>query len=561
MINKIFEKSKSLFDIYITQPIADPLNSYLSQKMSKSELIIGTLSILILLRLLIAIYKSLKTDNVITLFYKGLERIPILSIIPMLVARHIRNHCIEVAGNSLFTTPDEFDVRMESGLPSDGLKPKDVNQRMRQHFEAEKSRFNSGKLSGAMYFAENEITEVTRQAMKEFTFTDPSCPEAYPSLIQMEAEIISMTKGLFSADNNVCGITTTGGTDSIGNAILMYKNLALKTKGITRPNIITVQSTHLAFGRACTNWGLDIIEIPMIDLKYDLEKVKASINKNTICIVVTACDYSWGQMEPVEEVCALALEHDIACHVDCCLGGYFFPFMKEAHPETDVRPFDFSVEGATTISIDTHKYGYGPKGLSVLLFKTKELATYVQYTDLWEGGIYTQNAVHSSRSGGIIAGTWATLLRIGHNGYVESVREIESNVRALREKLEKIPEIELLGPSKYNIVSIRAREFSSHAISENLSKKGYQLPPTSQPIAMHICFTHANADKTEDFLADLKEFLEKVKQNPRLGKSESAALYGASAKLSDKSILLKQMNIYIDCTLSINLERATYGQS
>jgi len=62
-------------------------------------------------------------------------------------------------------------------------------------------------------------------------------------------------------------------------------------------------------------------------------------------------------------------------HVDGCLGGFFLPFAQWLK-NSDIPDFDFKVSGVTSISLDSHKYGYGPKGLSIVLFWTKQLAHY-----------------------------------------------------------------------------------------------------------------------------------------------------------------------------------------
>ena len=49
--------------------------------------------------------------------------------------------------------------------------------------------------------------------------------------------------------------------------------------------------------------------------------------------------------------------------------------------------FDCRLPGVTTISADTHKYGYALKGTSTLLFRDKELrnSQYLFVSD-WTGG-------------------------------------------------------------------------------------------------------------------------------------------------------------------------------
>lgn len=79
--------------------------------------------------------------------------------------------------------------------------------------------------------------------------------------------------------------------------------------------------------------------------------------------------------------------------------------------------FDFKVPGVTTISCDPHKYGQGPKGCSILMFKEKKLREYQFFvcTD-WTGGIYATTGVAGARNGSNIAGNWAALAKLGRNG-------------------------------------------------------------------------------------------------------------------------------------------------
>ena len=79
--------------------------------------------------------------------------------------------------------------------------------------------------------------------------------------------------------------------------------------------------------------------------------------------------------------------------------------------------FDFKAEGVTSISCDPHKYCYGPKGASVLMFRNKELRrhSFFSVSD-WTGGFYVTPSMAGSRSGCIIAGTWAAMLKQGREG-------------------------------------------------------------------------------------------------------------------------------------------------
>lgn len=74
--------------------------------------------------------------------------------------------------------------------------------------------------------------------------------------------------------------------------------------------------------------------------------------------------------------------------------------------------FDFKVEGVTSISTDPHKFCFGPKGASLLLFRNKELrrGTFFGVTE-WHGGLYITPTLAGSRAGSVIAGTWAALMK------------------------------------------------------------------------------------------------------------------------------------------------------
>ena len=77
------------------------------------------------------------------------------------------------------------------------------------------------------------------------------------------------------------------------------------------------------------------------------------------------------------------------------------------------------------MSMDTHKYGYALKGTSVVLYRERDLrqAQYFCYAD-WTGGLYTTPTIAGSRSGGLIAQCWASMMAIGEQGYLKHTKDI-----------------------------------------------------------------------------------------------------------------------------------------
>ena len=132
------------------------------------------------------------------------------------------------------------------------------------------------------------------------------------------------------------------------------------------------------------------------------------IDDDTIAIAGSAGDYAHGLIDPIAELGELAQSRGIGLHVDSCLGGFILPFGQELG--YDIPVFDFRLPGVTSMSADTHKYGFGLKGSSVLLYRSAELRR-LQYFIVpdWPGGAYTSPGMSGSRSGGIIAAAWASV--------------------------------------------------------------------------------------------------------------------------------------------------------
>jgi sphinganine-1-phosphate aldolase len=242
--------------------------------------------------------------------------------------------------------------------------------------------------------------------MQYFTFTDSSA-EMYPSVKKMQRDIISFSRLIMNGNEEACGHVTTGGTDSCYMAVLAHKFWGKEVKGITTPNIIISHTTHLAFIRACTYFNLECRIVNLKGRDVDLEEIERQIDKNTVMIVGSATEYSCGMLDPIVELGKLALAYNVGLHVDCCLGGFIMPFL--AMEDKSIPLFDFRVEGVTSISLDTHKYGCGPKGLSVVLFRTREMQEYVNFHAMGETGVYHSHSISENKSGAIIAGSWAII--------------------------------------------------------------------------------------------------------------------------------------------------------
>ena len=209
---------------------------------------------------------------------------------------------------------------------------------------------------------------------------------------------------------------------------------------MTRPNVIKPETAHPAFDKACHLFGVELRRAPIdpVTTQVDVDWVRDHIDDQTVALIGSACNYGYGTVDPISELSDIALERGVGLHVDGCLGGFILPFGRELG--YDIPPFDYSVPGVTSISADTHKYGYAFKGSSVLTFRTKALrnAQYFYLTD-WSGGKYTSPGMEGSRSGGLIAATWAAMVQYGHAGYLGYRGRSSRRPRPCRPRLPRTP--------------------------------------------------------------------------------------------------------------------------
>ena len=228
---------------------------------------------------------------------------------------------------------------------------------------------------------------------------------------------------------------TTGGTESILLAVEAARQRGLVERGVRRPNVVLPTSAHAAFEKGAHYFGLENRRIAVRDdWRADVDAMAAAIDDDTVLVVGSAPQYPQGVIDPITDIAALAAERGINCHVDACMGGVTLPYLARlGYP---IPPFDFSVPGVTSISVDLHKFGYTGKGASVIVHRTKALRRHqVFVTENWLGGTYGSSGLLGTRSGGPMAAAWAVLHHVGDDGYLRlaaaraATEELASGIR------------------------------------------------------------------------------------------------------------------------------------
>jgi glutamate/tyrosine decarboxylase-like PLP-dependent enzyme len=265
-----------------------------------------------------------------------------------------------------------------------------------------------------------------------------------------------------------------------------------------------------------------------VTTQVDVEWVRAHVDEQTVALIGSACNYGYGTIDPIADLSELALERGIGLHVDGCLGGFILPFGRELG--YDIPLFDYRVPGVTSMSADTHKYGYAFKGSSVLTFRSKELrnAQYFYLTD-WSGGKYTSPGMEGSRSGGLIAATWAAMVQLGHEGYLRYAKQIFETSVAMQEAVLSHPELRLVGKPTF-LFSFTSDAFDIYHVNDFMRTRGWRFNGQQYPNALHMAVTRpqTQASVAPAFAADLADAVAYAKEHagdaPRSG-----AIYGGVA--------------------------------
>ncbi|XP_061374374.1 sphingosine-1-phosphate lyase isoform X2 [Gastrolobium bilobum] len=262
-------------------------------------------------------------------------------------------------------------------LPSTGLGTS-VLEKMRE--EKRNDPIWQGKCSGTVYIGGSESDghfSLINEACSMFSHTNPLHLDVFQSVARFEAEVVAMTAALLGSKEKcsggqICGNMTSGGTESILLAVKSSRDYMKYKKGITRPEMIIPESAHSAYDKAAQYFNIKLWRVPVSKFfQADVKAIRRHINKNTILIVGSAPGYPHGIIDPIEELGHLASSCGVCFHVDLCLGGFVLPFARELG--YNIPPFDFSVKGVSSISVDVHKYGLAPKGTSVVLYRNHEI--------------------------------------------------------------------------------------------------------------------------------------------------------------------------------------------
>ena len=355
-----------------------------------------------------------------------------------------------------------------------------------------------------------DIDRIGREAVAAYAGSNGLDPTAFPSLLQMENDLVGFTADLLDAPAEAVGTVTSGGTES---CLLAVQGARDSRPDVERPRMVVPVTVHAAFLKAAHYFGVEAVVVPVgPDFRADAAAMIAAIDEapeRTVLVVVSAPSYAHGVVDPVPPVAAAAAERGIRCHVDGCIGGWVLPYA--ARLGRDVPPWTFAVDGVTSISVDTHKYAYAPKGTSVLLHRSPahRRPQYFAHAD-WPGYTMLNSTIQSTKSGGPLAGAWAVVQSLGDAGYEQLTREVFEAVDRIVAGIEAIPELSLVSAPDSTLITVATDSTcDAFTICDEMAARDWYVQPqmsyAGQPPNIHLSVSAATLAHVDEFFTALTE--------------------------------------------------------
>ena len=381
-----------------------------------------------------------------------------------------------------------------------------------------------GRVGVYIHYAGDEVLDVAKKAYLKFFSENGLGPRAFPSLARFESDVVAMTLRLLHGGADARGAMTTGGTESIFLAVKSARDWARVTRpAIERPQMVVPQTAHPAFNKAASWLGLEVQRVPIGgDFRADADAMAAAIGPRTIMLVASAPAFPHGVMDPIADIAAIALRHDLWMHVDACVGGFIAPFAKALGEP--IGDFDFAVPGVVSMSADLHKYGYAAKGASTVLYRDAAAFQFQAYSfSDWPRGVYSTQTLVGTRAGGAIAAAWAVMNFLGEDGYRAITRRLLDTRKAIGAGVAELG-LEVWGAPELSILSYGSAGIDIAQVADRLSTRGWFVGRLVEPPGIHLMLNLTHEPIVGEYLGDLDWALNEARSG-RARKVEQPATY------------------------------------
>lgn len=338
---------------------------------------------------------------------------------------------------------------------------------------------------------------VALEAHRMFVETNLGDPGIFVGTTELEKKVIEMLGSLLNHPK-AAGYISSGGTEANIQGIRAARNL----KRAENPNIVIPKSAHFSFEKIGDILGVEIRRAILDeDYRVDTAEVERMVDDNTVAIVGIAGTTELGQVDDIEELGKIARDMDVFLHVDAAFGGLVIPFMDEK------IPFDFSVEGVSSITVDPHKMGMATIPAGGILFRGEEFLRALEVETPYLTSKY-QYTLTGTRPGTGVASTYAVLKHLGFEGMREIVERCLKNTRVLVEEMENIGFEAVIKPIM-NVVSFHSEK--AEKIKDELYRRRWVISTIREPKAVRmVIMPHVTEEIIKDFISELKRVVKVV---------------------------------------------------
>ncbi|MEY3732658.1 MAG: hypothetical protein RL347_17 [Actinomycetota bacterium] len=387
-----------------------------------------------------------------------------------------------------------------------------------------------------------DATAAGLEALRAFGEVNALDPTTFPSVARIENDLVGWGLDLMRAPDGAAGVVTSGGTESCILAVLAARERWRRDVGVGEPAIVVADTVHPAFHKAAHLLGVRVHTIPVdrTSMRLTAESVAVSLaelDRGIALVVASAPSYAHGVVDEVVGIATAAADRGIPCHVDACIGGFSLSYARMAGDT--VPEMDFMVPGVTSIAFDLHKYGFSPKGASLLLFRDADYRSGIYFAfSSWPGYPVVNTTLQSTKSAGPMAAAWAVAHALGHEGYMDAVRRARQATDAVVEAVGQIPGLRVLGVPDTSLIALTGTNedgVDPFRLADAMRRRGWTLQPQPSmgdlPRTVHLTMQPVSLESIDSFIADLRASTDEIRDLPWLNVSNE--LEAAFAALPD----------------------------
>jgi glutamate/tyrosine decarboxylase-like PLP-dependent enzyme len=402
---------------------------------------------------------------------------------------------------------------MQRKFPKTGTSWEDLRARMSE-LRRRDVGWREGRAALHVYYAGDDVLNVAREAYGMFMMENALAPLAFPSLAEMERELVGAAIDLFRGSPDASGSLTSGGTESTFLALKAARDWTRASRpGVQEPyEIVLPRTAHPAVEKAAHYLGMTIKRVSATaSLETDVRGLFDAVGPRTVMVVASAPNFPYGMVDPVREIARRALERDLWCHVDACIGGFLAPFARKLGH--NIPEFDFGLPGVRSMSADLHKFGYAAKGASLVLFSHRDHARFqgTEFSD-WPKGRYFTPTMLGTRPGGATAAAWAVMNYLGEEGYLRLAARVMNVWREYAARVQRLPELEIIGTPHLAVLSFGSmnEEVDIFAVANELVERGWYISRLAEPAGIHQIINLAHEAVIDRYFDDVESAIRKV---------------------------------------------------